>query len=185
MSAVPELQREPVRRLKRDEYDHMVELGWFENERVELLHGTVVQMAPEKAPHADAVDTLNEYLVSALAGRARVRIGHPILAADDSEPEPDVAVVAPGRHRAKHPDTAWLIVEVSRTSQHRDGVIKAPLYAASGFEEYWLVDLPAGIVEVYREPEDGRYRRMETKRPGDVLSPARFPEVVIPVDQLL
>lgn len=185
MATIAELQQEPIRRLTRAEYDRLVGQGWFEDERVELLHGMLLHMPPERPPHAHTVDTLNERLVPALLGRAKIRIQHPLLAADESEPEPDVAVVPPGAYRTEHPAEAWLVIEVARTSQHRDRVLKAPLYAASGFEEYWLIDLPARRVEIYREPEDGRYRKMETFRPGQEIAPARFPDVSLRVDELV
>ncbi len=80
----------------------MVEMGLFQGERVELLHGVIIAMAPIAPAPASPVDLLNELLLPRLLGRARVRIQHPFLAADESEPEPDVAVV-PRRYPATHP----------------------------------------------------------------------------------
>ncbi len=58
------------RPLRRVEYDKLVALGAFENERVELLEGELVAMSPIGAPHNFSVQALNELLVLALRGRA-------------------------------------------------------------------------------------------------------------------
>ena len=76
------------RRLTRKEYDRLAELGFFSGERVELIHGIVVRMSPIGPSRADSIDRLNELLVTALIGRARVRIQQPFVAFDESEPEP-------------------------------------------------------------------------------------------------
>ncbi len=53
-----------------------------------------------------------------------------------------------------------LIVEiVSPSSQRRDRVTKAALYAMAGVREYWIVDLEAKVVDVFRL-HDGRYERI-------------------------
>lgn len=62
--------------------------------------------------------------------------------------------------------------------------MKAPLYAASGFDEYWLVNVPAQTVEVFREPSPEGYRRVTTAERGSVLSPLAFAEVEVPVGAL-
>lgn len=85
-----------LRPLRRVEYDRLVEMGAFEGQRVELLYGMVVAMSPHGPPHDSSIEELNELLVRALAGRARVRIQFAFAASDGSEPEPDVAVVPKG-----------------------------------------------------------------------------------------
>jgi hypothetical protein len=82
-----------ARRLTRAEYDRIAQLGFFRGERIELIHGIPVQISPIGPAHADVVDRLRVFFVRALAGRARVRIQHPFVAHDESEPEPDVALV--------------------------------------------------------------------------------------------
>jgi len=64
---------EVTRPLRRVEYDQLVRLGVFANERVELLEGELVAMSPIGAPHNFSVKALNEQLVLALRGRAWVR----------------------------------------------------------------------------------------------------------------
>ena len=64
----------------------------------------------------------------------------------------------------------------------KDRLVKAPLYASSGFEEYWLFDVTAGAVEVYREPREGVYSVVTLHGPGEVLAMRAFPDVLVPVD---
>ena len=137
-----------------------------------------------RPPRAKVVDRLNELLVPALLGRARVRIQQPLIAADESEPEPDVAVVAPGSYARSHPEGAKLVIEVAHSSIDYDRVTKAPLYAASGVEEYWLVDVEGRRVEVFCDASGGTYRSVERFGAGAVLRPRAFPDVAVTLDAL-
>ena len=51
------------RRLTRQEYHRLGEIGFFRDERVELIHGMVIEMGPIGPPHADVVDFLTDLLV--------------------------------------------------------------------------------------------------------------------------
>src|SRR5689334_4201358 len=101
-----ELRAPAPRRLTRAEYDRMAELGFFRGERVELIRGVVIAMAPIGPRHRSVVDRLNELLLPRLIGRARVSIQQPFLAADESEPEPDVSVLPYRRYSDQHPGRA-------------------------------------------------------------------------------
>jgi Uma2 family endonuclease len=172
-----QLERERLRPLRRGEYDRLVALGCFEDERLELLHGMLVAMSPQSALHAEVIHRIARLLWAALADRAVVRLQTPLAVSEDSEPEPDVAVVPPGDYSAAHPDRALLVVEVADSSIRTDRLVKSGLYAEAGIPEYWLVDLDERVVEVSRDPAGGRYGssqrvgREETLRPlalGDV-----------------
>ncbi|HEY0191492.1 MAG TPA: Uma2 family endonuclease, partial [Kofleriaceae bacterium] len=102
-AAALEIEPELVRPLKRSDYDRMIELGLFESERIELLRGVLVRMSPQLAAHASTVTRLTHLWLARVAGRAVVRIQLPLAVSDDSEPEPDVAIVAPGDYDAEHP----------------------------------------------------------------------------------
>jgi Uma2 family endonuclease len=175
-----------VRTLKRVEYEQMVELGMFRNERVELLRGYIVQMSPQKSRHAGAVQSLTQLLVLALApkGLGSVRVQLPLAVGDDSEPEPDLALVPPGEYREQHPDRAFLVIEVAETSLNEDRA-KAEIYASGGIPEYWIADTVHELVEVYTDIVDGSYTRVTPFRRGQTLSPTAFPDVVIRVEEIL
>src|SRR5688572_1840129 len=115
-----EIQPETVRPLRRREYEKLAELGLFEGERIELIEGAIVRMSPHGPAHDSTIDRLTELLVIALRGRARVRVQGAFAASDDSEPEPDVAVIPPRDYDDAHPTEAWLIIEVADTSLAKD-----------------------------------------------------------------
>lgn len=186
MIRLQEIAPDRVRPLTRREYDRMIELGLFdEDEKIELLRGTLVTVSAQGARHAEAISRLNELLVPALVGRARVRVQLPLAVSDDSEPEPDLAIVAPGSYRREHPSTALLVVEVAHSSGHKDRALKASIYAECGIPEYWLIDVGRGWVEVRTEPVAGRYQRVERHVRKRVLTPRAFPDVRVPVEALL
>ncbi len=176
---------EHPRPLRRAEYDRLVALGAFEDERVELLHGVLVDMSPNYPEHASPIDRLNAILTPALVGKARVRIQLPLVAHDESEPEPDVAVVPQGDYRSQHPAEALLVIEVALSSLNKDRNVKAPLYAASGFREYWIVDVAEKAIEVHCQPADGRYTLVTRHAAGESLRPEAFPGVAVSVDDVL
>jgi Uma2 family endonuclease len=179
-----DLDPQSLRRLRREEYDKLVELGYFDDESVELLYGFVVPMVPEGPPHAGAIQWLTETLVLALRGRASLRCGHP-LALGESEPEPDVALVPPGDYRLHHPTEAWLVVEVAESSLRKDRGLKRGLYAEHGVTEYWVVNLVDRLVEVHTEPLRNAYTRVVSYRAGERIRLQRFADVEVPVDALL
>lgn len=179
------LPADKLRRLSRREYHVLADAGMFENERVELLYGRIVAMSPQKPPHAGRVHALTQLLTRALSGRGDVRVQLPLAASDDSEPEPDLAVVDPGRYDDEHPRTAHLVVEIAHSSRLTDLRLKPPLYAAMGVPEYWVIDLDRDAVVVHREPDADGYRRIETLGRGHRVALAWFPEVTFDVDDLL
>ena len=112
----------------------------------------------------------------------------PFVGGDDSEPEPDVAVVR-GHQRdyiRAHPDTAVLVVEVSDSTLDYDRRRKGPAYARAEVPEYWVVNLVDHLVEVYRDPmADRGYQTVLTLRPGETIAPLGAPFASIAVDDLL
>ncbi|MEZ4224855.1 MAG: Uma2 family endonuclease [Polyangiaceae bacterium] len=171
------------RRLSRVEYDRMAALDFFRGERVELIRGMVIKMSPIGPPHASVVDRLTRLLVLGIGERALVRIQQPFLAYDESEPEPDVAVVPESSYSERHPDAALLMIEVAETSLDYDRDIKGPLYAASGVQEYWIVDVASRAIEMFSEGDGTRFNRVRRIASGGI-GPAAFPDVIIDIAQL-
>jgi Uma2 family endonuclease len=177
--ALVEPQR--IRPLSRHEYDRLVELDYFQNERIELLRGMLVTMSPQKWPHSAAVEFFTEQLILQLAGRYAVRPQLPFVADDWSEPEPDLAVCLKDPTRRDHPSELLLLIEVAETSLRIDRGVKRAIYAESGVPEYWIVDVNQLTVEVYTLPVDGSYTSVQALRDGDVLRPTLLPDVKIAV----
>lgn len=175
---------EKLRPLRRAEYERLVELGFLGDERVELIHGALVEMSPQGARHAEVIRRLNRMLVRGVGDRAIVQVQAPLAVSEESEPEPDVAVLAPGDYSRSHPRTALLVVEVAESSARKDRLVKSDLYAAAGIPEYWLVDLEGEAVEVRTDPVQGRYTRLTTHTSG-TLRPAQLPDIAVAVSDLL
>lgn len=185
MSRVDQLDQEDVRPLRRAEFDGLVRLGAFEDERVELIEGRIVRMPPIGPPHNHTVIRLNKALVSALGDRADVVPQGAFAASDLSEPQPDFAVVPPGDHDLDHPSKAFFLIEVASSSLDRDRRLKGSLYARAGVPEYWVINLVDGLAEVYTKPTDEGYQHTRIVRRGQALTPAAFADVAIPIDDIL
>lgn len=173
-----------VRPLKRVEYDRLVASGAFEAERVELIDGMVMTMPPHGPEHDGTIEILTRLFARALGDRASVRVQCAFAAADDAEPEPDIALVPAADHRHGHPSQAFLVVEVAVSSAAYDRH-KASIYARAGVPEYWIVDVPRGVVEVYLRPAADAYEERSTHRRPAVLRPTAFPDVEVPLDRVL
>ena len=93
MSSVIEPYGE-TRRWRRVEYDRLVDLGMFEGERLELLDGLRVLREPQGGPHAATVSLIGQVVATAFGFGWHPRQHSPLALDDESEPEPDVAVVA-------------------------------------------------------------------------------------------
>lgn len=137
-----------------EEYYQMAELGFFDNKRVELIGGEIVEMSPMKTAHATAISLAIEVLGKIFTKNFVVRIQMPVSFGKTDEPEPDVAVVEGGIRDflESHPEKAVLIIEVSDTTLNYDQTRKASLYAKNKIEDYWIVNLKERRLEVYRRP---------------------------------
>ncbi|MEX2146881.1 MAG: Uma2 family endonuclease [Candidatus Rokuibacteriota bacterium] len=182
------------RRWTRVEYERLVELGVFEGERLELLDGLLALREPQGSRHSAAIRAVLDALRAALGHAWQIDSQLPIALDDDSEPEPDVAVVPrdPERYRRGHPGRPALIVEVAESSYRIDHNYKASLYARAGVAEYWIVDVVRDTVEVHREPEASaaaahgwHYGTVETFRPPASVRALIAPAVAIAVADLL
>lgn len=184
-----------VRHWTREEYHRMAELGLIgPEERLELIEGEIVQkMTPQKSPHATAIRLVEEALRRAFGAGFDVRVQLPLALSPLSEPEPDVAVVrgGPRDYRDAHPTTALLVVEVADTTLAFDRRTKGSLYARAQIADYWILNLSAQEVEVYRRPAPDpgapfgfRYVRVMRHGPDDAITPLASPHAV-PVADLL
>jgi hypothetical protein len=176
---------ESIRPLRRVEYDQLIALGAFQDERIELLDGVLVRMSPIGSPHCATVDRLTELLVLALAGKALIRVQGAFAAGEFSEPEPDLIVLPRADYDSGHPDRAYLIIEVAESSLARDRGRKARLYAECGVPEYWVVNLQDRRVEVHRAPAAGVYQEATVIEHNGALRLTEFPEVELRVSDFL
>lgn len=172
-----------------DDYHRMIEVGLLNERRVELLNGDIVDMAPEGPEHAQLNTDTADYLRELLGNRALVRDAKPItLPENNSEPEPDLAIVQPLRaiYRTHHPypENIFWLIEYANTTLSKDLETKRKTYAASEIQEYWVVDLKHRRLKVFREPVDYNYASESTFTTGEI-SPLAFPDIRVSVQRLL
>ncbi|HTI84492.1 MAG TPA: Uma2 family endonuclease [Acetobacteraceae bacterium] len=180
------LSRHPVprHRLTVKDYHRLGEAGILgEDDRVELLEGQLVDMSPIGPRHALAIDALTELLVTTVARRASVRVQNPIVLDDESEPQPDFAVVRrpwrgyPDQH--PQPEDVLLLIEVSDSSLDTDKGAKLALYARAGVREFWIVDLTTNKVIVHRDPDGECYKDVKDVEGSGALDIQALPSVNI------
>ena len=170
-----------------EEYHLMIESGLLADKPVELLDGQIVEISPEREEHSYTNDDVAELLREKLKGLAKIRESHPITL-DNSEPEPDIAVVRlpKTRYIQHHPypqDIYWLI-EVSNKTLDKDLNQKSITYARNGIPEYWVIDLIHKKLIVHTRPVNNKYSQVEEYSSGTV-TPLPFPDITIALDRLL
>jgi Uma2 family endonuclease len=184
-----------TRRWTRAEYDKLIALGFFEpDDRVELIGGDLIVAEPQGAAHYTAICKTGKTLEAAFGPGWIVRTQGPVGLDEESEPEPDVAVV-PGRledYRSEHPSRPVLTVEVAESSLRSDRERKGSLYARAGLQDYWVLNLEERMLEVYREPVADpsvvfgwRYARRTDFNPSAEVSPLALPSGRVRVADLL
>ena len=177
----------PRRLLTADEYHRMGEARILtEDDRVELIEGELVAMAPIGSEHVAATNSLTRLLVLAVGERGIVSVGNPVRLTRHSEPQPDFAVLKPRDYRTNlpRPEDTMLVVEAASTSLGYDRTVKLALYARSGIPEVWIVDLAAGEVEVCHSPVGDAYSSVARFRRLDTLTISAIPEARIPVGEV-
>ncbi|MFB2918732.1 Uma2 family endonuclease [Aerosakkonema funiforme] len=167
-----------------NEYHRMIAAGILDDRRVELLKGEIVEMPPEGEPHAYFSSEAGEYLIRLLGDRATIRIAKPITLPNNSEPEPDIAIVQRlGREYLEHhpyPENIFWLIEYSGSSLDKDLQIKSKVYAEVSIPEYWVINLKKRQLIVFREPEDGEYASKSTLANGTIY-PIAFPDIAVSV----
>jgi hypothetical protein len=173
------------RRFDVHDYYRMAKAGILhEDDRVELIEGEILEMAPIGSRHMGCVDRLNWLLSQQLIpAETIVHIQGPVRLSTDSEPQPDLAVL---RYRddfytLRHPgaDEVFLLVEVADSSLDYDTEVKVPLYARAGIPEVWVIDLNARAIEVYRKPSAEGYALQFRPGPDDLLVVEALPRLII------
>ncbi len=190
------MNRTPLepRRWTRKEYAQLGEAGILDDDPVELIGGDLIVSEPKGTSHATAVRLAAHALRAVFGAGWIVCVQDPVALDDESEPEPDVAVVRGELrdYRHQHPSEAALIVEIAESSLDFDRRRKGSLYARAGVRDYWIVNLVAARLETHREPisdasapSGWRYRVVESLAPPASVSPLAKPEASIAVADLL
>jgi Uma2 family endonuclease len=184
-----------TRRFTRTEYDRLIALGLFQpGEAIELVGGELMVAEPQGAGHYTAICKTARALEDAFGPGWYVRMQGPIGLDDDSEPEPDVAVVpgVPDDYARAHPSRPVLVVEVAESSLALDRERKGSLYARAGLADYWVLNLIDRVLEVYREPAveasapfGWQYARRQVLETAALIAPLASPGSRLRVAQLI
>ena len=154
------------------QYHQLAGAGWFDEKRVELIEGEIVEMPPIGDEHR-AVGMGSIEVFRAVFGAGFVlSVQSSLILDDESEPEPDV-VIARGTWRdfigGLPVRAVVLVVEITKTTPHNDLVKKPAVYARSSIPEYWVIDLVNAELVVHRQPEQGdepHYAEVQRLRKG-------------------
>jgi len=170
----------------------MANSGWFRDKRVQLIEGEIIEMAPMGTQHWVVVNTTYRALLARFPlDQFTISIQCPIDLCLDSEPEPDIAVIKgiPTDFANALPtaNSIQLVIEVSDSSLAFDRERKSRIYAGAGIVEYWVMDIAAMTIEVYREPivSECRYGTVTILGIDSALSPLFGDGASIPVTDLL
>ena len=163
------------RKFTIEEYHQLVDLGFFtENDRIELIKGEIIEMAPKRTPHSVCNSILFGELYRLLSDRANVRGQEPITLPSNSEPEPDVVIARKknDNYLSAHPTAAdiILVIEISDSTLKYDRETKLSLYAEAGINNYWIVNLIDNHLEVYTNPFSNSQGKFAYRNKTIVLS---------------
>ncbi len=176
-------------KLTIEQYHRMGELGILGPEdRVELIDGELIRMAPIGSMHSGLVIRLTRLLVQRVGRAGLVSPQNSLILSNVTEPQPDLAVLR-WRDDDYLRDTPWskdalLVIEVADSSLRFDRHVKLGFYAESGVPEVWIVDVRGRQVLRFREPSQRAYAREDVVSAGGVLEGASLPGVRVTVDEL-
>jgi Uma2 family endonuclease len=174
----------PLRKFTVAQFELMGRTGVLqEDDRVELIEGNIVEMAPIGSRHAACVERLSAFFHARLEPEtSMVRVQQPVILDAGNEPQPDVVIA---RHRRdfyemRHPgpDEILLLVEVAETTLAFDRGEKLSVYARSGVPEVWIVDLTENRILIFRQPSQDGYGWQHEMKPGQAIGLSQLPLVV-------
>ena len=186
------LPAEVVRhRFTVEEYHKMAEAGLLsEDDRVELIEGEVIEMAPIGSRHHACVMRLDELLRRpGVPGGYIVSVQGPVRLDEGNELQPDLALLRrrPDFYAGElpKPEVVLLIVEVSDTTLSYDRDVKLPRYARAGVPEVWIVDLEGRRIESHSAPSAEGYGDSREFGAGERARSRTVEDLSVPVDEVL
>ena len=181
----------PVRWTVAD-YHRIAETGVFDERRVELIEGEVLEMPPIGNEHRAVSIGADNVLRHAFGAQFSVSVQNSLVLSDSSEPEPDL-VIARGHWRdfidGLPLERVVLVVEISKSTLQNDLSTKAALYAKSGIVEYWVIDLINSELVVHRDVQQtggvAAYADIVHLKKGETIRPLHAPDSLVDVADLL
>ncbi len=170
----------------------MDEAGVFgEDDRVELVDGEIVEMAPIGSYHNSCVTTLTHIFVRAVAEGVRVQVQGAVQMDESTMFQPDLVILRPREDNYAEsnptPEDVLLVIEVSDSTVAYDRNVKIPKYAQEGVPEVWQVNLPNGFIDKFVNPDTatGRYRSVMRSSSGQQIVPTQLPDMALEVNAVL
>ena len=119
------------RLLTVEDFNRMIEVGIFgEEERIELINGELIRMAPIGDGHGGQVNRLNRTLGKSVGDLALMSVQNPVELPNWGKPQPDIMVLRPRAddYSRSTPSAAdvLLLIEVTDTSLVHDRDVKGP-----------------------------------------------------------
>jgi Uma2 family endonuclease len=179
----PAVQDPPRKRWSRPECDRLEALGIFEQQRVELIEGELIDKMGKNRPHVDTLTLLFGWLIQVF-GLRFVNTEAPIdVAPEDNpanQPQPDLIVLkrdySTFRSATPQPQDLDLVIEIADTSLAFDLTVKAALYARAAIVEYWVLDVPGHRLIVHRDPQSGQYGSVTAYSEQEGIAPLGAPD---------
>ncbi len=183
-----------AKRFTLDEYHRLTELGFFhEDDRIELIKGEIIEMAAKGTAHETCLRNLLRELPRLVGDRGTLQSQAPIILPDDSEPEPDFAILQnrEDNYLSAHPSPGdvLLVMEVADSSIDYDKNVKIPLYAEAGISDYWIFNLFNNQLEACSEPyQDNKgkfgYKNRRIVLPNQVIALPCFPDLSLDLSRV-
>ncbi|WP_038016980.1 Uma2 family endonuclease [Synechococcus sp. PCC 7335] len=175
-----------LRLITTNEYHRMAEVGILSpDERVELIAGQIIQKMPKGPRHSALCKRIEKLIERLLGDKVLVRLQDPIQLDLYSEPEPDIVVAHPNASfyvdHHPTPNEIYLIVEIADSTIERDLGFKADLYAAVGVADYWVLNVQAQQLHIFRQPQADGYQRQMILKGQQSANLLAFPECSITV----
>lgn len=178
-----------------DEYLSLSESGFFNDRKVELIDGEIIDMAAQLDAHMYSVTKAVKWCDKNFPDNRFWVRGQATLLTSESSPEPDVAIVnypPTAQRQYASADQAVLVIEVSDTTLMADTTTKMSLYASAGLKDYWVVSIPDRQVIVHREPIAAptaklKFAYADVRRygVGQLISPLAMPSATLDPQMLL
>jgi Uma2 family endonuclease len=179
----------PTYQWSAEEYQKLGEVGIFhEDDRVELLNGDIVIMAPIGIRHVKAIRRLTKFMVLTYSKFCVVDPQNPLMIDGHSVPQPDILLLRPSadmRDSVPIPEDVLLLIEVADSSLLYDMRDKRDAYARTGISEYWILDLAHNQLHVFREPSTSGYRSEKVICADESVAPLAFPDIPVPMSEIL
>jgi Uma2 family endonuclease len=174
----------PRRLITVDEFHKMAAAQILsEKDRIELIEGEMIQVAPIGAKHFSKLIRLQRLFANLVGNHATVSVQGPIALPPRNEPQPDIALLKPRTddYESGLPGASdvLLVVEISDTTLVFDRDAKMQIYAFHGIPEAWIVDVNAKQVMVFLDPGPSGYQQVITPAADATLKPTMVPSISV------